>query len=71
MKFKKKFPKGRGYYWYVDTDYPVPKIGFLESGVLYGDGPLQVYNEDEMGTKDHIRIGDRIDDPDPKESEIE
>jgi len=71
MKFKKKFPKQGGYYWYVDTDHPVAKIGFLEGVILYGSGVLQIYNEGEMGTRDHIRIGDRIDDPDPKEFEIE
>lgn len=71
MKFKKKFPKQGGYYWYVDTDYPVAKIGFLHFRTLYGNGNKQAYKEHEKGTIDHIRIGDRIDRPHPQKIEIE
>ena len=29
MKFNKELPKRSGIYWYVSTEYPIPKVCFL------------------------------------------
>ena len=69
MKFKKEVPSKQGYYWYVDTTYPIPKIGFI--------GPFSEFFNDRMMPIDKglvykfIRIGDFIPTPDVQDQEIE
>lgn len=69
MKFKKAWPEENGYYWYVDTSYAVPKLGFVLQDSLIDDNV--VYKQDEKYTNTFIRFGDRIKDPSVTEMEIE
>lgn len=67
MNFVKQLPKVQGYYWYVDTEYPIPQIGFR--------GPLGKFYNSKMNEipetywVKHIRFGDLI--PEPPVGEIE
>ena len=69
MKFKKEVPSRQGYYWYVDTTYPIPKIGFI--------GPFSQFFTEQWTPVDNlvmlkiIRIGDFIPTPDVQDQEIE
>jgi hypothetical protein len=66
MKFHKSWPKESGYYWYVDTHYPIPKIGFLLQSVLYdGNKEYQAVLHAKF-----IRVGDMIPSPPCNENEI-
>lgn len=69
MKFKKQFPAKVGYYWYVDINYPIPKIGFIQSEVLH-DNPSS-YDARKSSTQRFIRIGDMVETPDCRDNEIE
>lgn len=61
MEFSTNWPKESGYYWFVDTSYPQPKIGYLLRDTLF-DGQTP-YNRDTRGVQRFIRIGDRIEEP--------
>lgn len=65
MHFNKKFPGENGYYWYIDLEYPVPVIGFIQGNELHAHTQV-VHKEHDSGTSKFIRIGDRINEPDCK-----
>jgi hypothetical protein len=60
MDFTTSWPKQDGYYWFVDTEYPAPQIGFIQRDILwYGD---VTYRQTDCSAdrKRGIRIGDQI-----------
>jgi hypothetical protein len=73
MKFRtfETFTKNNpieGYYWYVDTSYPIPNIGFYQAcNRLFFNNRMQ----DHTQFVQHYRIGDMIAQPDIKDMEIE
>ena len=69
MKFYKNPPKKSGHCWYVDKEYPIPKIGYYLNGILH-DNSTQ-YNTLSRYTMEHIRFGDLIMSPDCNENIIE
>tara|TARA_B110000263_G_C15021979_1_gene379969 strand:+ start:384 stop:593 length:210 start_codon:yes stop_codon:yes gene_type:complete len=69
MKFKKEFPSKHGYYWYVDNNYPIPMIGFIQQGVLHNNP--HTYDSKWASTQKFIRIGDKIEEPNCQDNEIE
>jgi hypothetical protein len=70
MKFKKEWPTRSGYYWYVDLEYPIPKIGFIQGNVLYTSRDAELLATSD-GVKKWIRIGDLIEPPDTRTNEFE
>ena len=71
MKFKKEWPTVSGYYWYVDNEYPIPKIGFIQGSILYLMFSSATYGKNDEGYRKHIRIGDKIEEPQPKDNTVE
>ena len=64
-----------GYIWYVDTEYPIPQIGFYTNWnkTLYldtGCGTNNVRVDTETAVK-HYRFGEEITKPDTQTNEIE
>ena len=69
MKFKKQVPSVNGYYWYIDNDYPVPSIGFVQDGNLHDWGNKHIHRPNDR--QNRLRIGDMIETPDCRDNEIE
>ncbi len=70
MKFVKAEPKfDSGYIWFVETEYPIPKIGFWTAWnrTLYTDTAC-VRNYEEFNG---VRFGEQIIPPDTQTNEIE
>jgi hypothetical protein len=70
MKFTKERPivdgrKWDGYVWYVDIEYPIPKIGFFTDTRFFDSRWNQV---DWLVC---FRFGDPIEAPKPVDNEIE
>ena len=72
MKFTKEKPKFEsGYVWYVETEYPIPLIGFWYgfNNTLYLNTAC---NEHKLVNDfDRIRFGDEVIKPDTRTNEIE
>ena len=69
MNFWCSWPKESGWYWYVDLEYPIPKIGFVDgtNKRLYEVGVDRCYKENDIlkfRQDIGIRIGDKLDEPD-------
>ena len=68
MNFWCSWPKESGWYWYVDLEYPIPKIGFVDgtNKRLYEVGINRWYKENDILKSRQdigIRIGDKLDEP--------
>ena len=61
MHFRKAYPTENGYYWFIDLDHAVPRIGFVQGDTMHHEGSL--YHEGHTSTKRFIRIGDLIEQP--------
>lgn len=74
MKFKQELPKRSGVYWYVDIDYPIPQIAYVD--VKFGGG-VDFYElcggrtTLTIGHIKHLRWGDEIVAPDTRTNEVE
>lgn len=60
MKFTSNWPTVNGYYWFVDTDYPVPQIGFIQGDGLYHGENRYPKQSAEPDRKYGLKIGDPI-----------
>lgn len=64
MDFTTDWPKTAGWYWFVNTDYPAPTIGFIQGSTLYDSGREYERERHCIPGRYGIRIGDLIVPPD-------
>jgi hypothetical protein len=71
MKFTRNWPRLSGYYWFVDTEYPAPVLGFIQGNNLYHGDHVYKRDSTQRPGRYGIRIGDNVPVPPCTENVIE
>ena len=61
MDFRKEMPKKTGWCWYLDTEWPVPTVGFIGPFSLFYNSRMEEIKEPYLSN--FIRFGETINAP--------